>query len=139
MYTYTMERTQIYLTSEEAELLDRLATEQKTTRSRLIRDAIDQQYAADVRGRERPGMRYWEPPGFEDWELEPRRDPLPVHVAEPYTGDPDNDPFLKALHAVAGIWKDREDIPDGYTYVNRIRHRPGMNYWDPLGTEEDPA
>ncbi|MEO7119241.1 MAG: CopG family transcriptional regulator [Candidatus Limnocylindrales bacterium] len=134
-----MERTQIYLTTEEAELLDRLAVERKTTRSSLIRDAIDQQYATDVRGRVRSGMRYWEPPGSEEFEEVTRTEPLSVTTAVPYTGDPDTDPFLRALRAAAGIWKDREDIPDGYTYQNRIRHRPGMNYWEPLGTEEDPA
>ncbi|MBM3747484.1 MAG: DUF104 domain-containing protein [Acidobacteria bacterium] len=24
-----------------------------------------------------------------------------------------------------GMWKDREDIPDGVTYVNRLRERDG--------------
>jgi predicted DNA-binding protein len=47
MYTYIMERTQIYLTTEQAEVLDRLAAARGTTRSHLIREAIDTQYVAD--------------------------------------------------------------------------------------------
>jgi predicted transcriptional regulator len=101
MYTYiTMERTQIYLTEQEAEVLDRLASERKTTRSHLIREAIDTQYLSrEQRIKER----------------------------------------LAALDAGFGVWRDREDIPDGKTYVERVRRRAGLQYDVPLGTEEDPA
>jgi hypothetical protein len=44
-----MERTQIYLTSEEAAALDELAAERGVTRSRLIRDAIDATYVTPRR------------------------------------------------------------------------------------------
>jgi predicted transcriptional regulator len=44
MYTYIVERTQIYLTSEEANALDREARKRGQTRSHLIREAVDQAY-----------------------------------------------------------------------------------------------
>jgi hypothetical protein len=44
MYTYIMERTQIYLTAFEVEALDREVARTGRTRSRLIRDAIDTTY-----------------------------------------------------------------------------------------------
>jgi predicted DNA-binding protein len=44
MYTYIMERTQIYLSREQAELLDREAARTGTTRSHLIREAIAEKY-----------------------------------------------------------------------------------------------
>jgi hypothetical protein len=100
MYTYiAMERTQIYLTEREAEVLDRLAAKRNTTRSHLIREAIDAQYL----NRE---------------ELIRER--------------------LAALERSFGVWADRDDIPDGKTYVARIRSRPGLQFDVPLGTEEDP-
>ena len=46
MYTYIMERTQIYLSSEQATALDREAKRTGTTRSHLIREAIDRTYLA---------------------------------------------------------------------------------------------
>jgi predicted transcriptional regulator len=46
MYTYIMQRTQIYLTEREAEELDRLARATGRTRSHLIREAIETQYLA---------------------------------------------------------------------------------------------
>jgi predicted DNA-binding protein len=46
MYTYIMERTQIYLTREQAAALDREAKRTGTTRSHLIREAIDERYGA---------------------------------------------------------------------------------------------
>lgn len=47
MYTYiVMQRTQIYLSEEEARILDRLARERGQTRSHLIREAIREQYMA---------------------------------------------------------------------------------------------
>lgn len=39
-----MERTQIYLTDEEADVLDRVAAERSVTRSHLIREAVDATY-----------------------------------------------------------------------------------------------
>ena len=39
-----VERTQIYLTEKEARVLDRLAKARGTSRSHLIRDAIEAQY-----------------------------------------------------------------------------------------------
>jgi predicted transcriptional regulator len=48
MYTYTMQRTQIYLTKREAAALDRAARETGQTRSRLIRDAIEARYLTDA-------------------------------------------------------------------------------------------
>jgi hypothetical protein len=47
MYTYIMERTQIYLSREQAAALDREARRRGTTRSHLIREAIDQSYLVD--------------------------------------------------------------------------------------------
>jgi predicted transcriptional regulator len=44
MYTYIVERTQIYLSSEQAAALDREARRTGTTRSHLIREAIDRAY-----------------------------------------------------------------------------------------------
>ncbi len=44
MYTYIMQRTQIYLSERETEALDRLARQTGRTRSQLIREAIDAQY-----------------------------------------------------------------------------------------------
>jgi predicted transcriptional regulator len=49
MYTYIMERTQIYLSAEQAAALDREARRTGTTRSHLIREAIGQAYAADIK------------------------------------------------------------------------------------------
>ena len=46
MYMYIMERTQIYLNREQAEALDREARRRGTTRSHLIREAIDAQYGS---------------------------------------------------------------------------------------------
>jgi len=46
MYTYIMERTQIYLTKAEASALDREAQRTGRTRSNLIREAIDERYVA---------------------------------------------------------------------------------------------
>lgn len=46
MYTYIMERTQIYLSRQQAGALDREAKRRGTTRSHLIREAIDAQYAS---------------------------------------------------------------------------------------------
>lgn len=40
VYTYTMERTQVYLSEAEREALDRRAEESGQTRSHLIREAI---------------------------------------------------------------------------------------------------
>ena len=45
MYTYIMERTQIYLTREQAEALDREAKRTGTTRSHVIREAVEERYA----------------------------------------------------------------------------------------------
>jgi hypothetical protein len=44
MYTYIMERTQIYLSREQATALDREARRRGTTRSHLIREAIEERY-----------------------------------------------------------------------------------------------
>lgn len=46
MYTYIVERTQIYLSREQSAALDREARRLGTTRSHLIREAIDQAYLA---------------------------------------------------------------------------------------------
>lgn len=45
MYTYIMERTQIYLSREQAAALDREAKRTGTTRSHLIREAIEARYS----------------------------------------------------------------------------------------------
>jgi len=45
MYTYIMERTQIYLSREQAAALDREAKRLGTTRSHLIREAIEARYS----------------------------------------------------------------------------------------------
>jgi predicted DNA-binding protein len=58
MYTYIVERTQIYLSREQSEALDREARRLGTTRSHLIREAIDQTYLAGPdRERIRAGLR----------------------------------------------------------------------------------
>jgi predicted transcriptional regulator len=44
MYTYIVERTQIYLSREESAALDREARRRGQTRSHLIREAIDRVY-----------------------------------------------------------------------------------------------
>ena len=46
MYTYIMERTQIYLTRRESAALAKLANTTGRTRSQLIREAITAQYLA---------------------------------------------------------------------------------------------
>lgn len=45
MYTYIVERTQIYLSREQAAALDREARRTGTTRSHLIREAIEARFA----------------------------------------------------------------------------------------------
>ena len=47
MYTYIMERTQIYLSRAQAAALDREARRTGTTRSHLIREAIEARYGTD--------------------------------------------------------------------------------------------
>jgi predicted DNA-binding protein len=47
MYVYIVERTQIYLSREQAAALDREAKRTGTTRSHLIREAIEARYGAD--------------------------------------------------------------------------------------------
>lgn len=44
MYVYTMQRTQIYLTVNETEVLDRISRQTGLTRSQLIRSAIGGAY-----------------------------------------------------------------------------------------------
>lgn len=44
MYTYIVERTQIYLSREQSAALDREAKRTGTTRSHLIREAIEARY-----------------------------------------------------------------------------------------------
>ncbi len=44
MYTYTVERTQIYLSKRELEALDKVARQTGKTRSHLIREAIEEKY-----------------------------------------------------------------------------------------------
>jgi metal-responsive CopG/Arc/MetJ family transcriptional regulator len=44
MYTYIVERTQIYLSKAQAAALDREARRTGTTRSHLIREAIEARY-----------------------------------------------------------------------------------------------
>ena len=48
MYTYIVERTQIYLTKANASALDREARRRGTTRSHLIREAIEDRYGTDL-------------------------------------------------------------------------------------------
>ena len=48
MYTYIMQRTQIYLTRREAAALERAARETGRTRSQLIREAIEACYLTEV-------------------------------------------------------------------------------------------
>jgi len=44
MYTYIVDRTQIYLTPEESAALERASIKTGKTRSQLIREAIDEKY-----------------------------------------------------------------------------------------------
>lgn len=48
MYTYTMQRTQIYLTPREAAALDAAARRTGRTRSHLIREAIEATYLGSM-------------------------------------------------------------------------------------------
>lgn len=48
MYTYIVERTQIYLSKAQATALDREARRRGTTRSHLIREVIEERYGADL-------------------------------------------------------------------------------------------
>lgn len=58
MYTYIVERTQIYLSREQAAALDREARRRGTTRSHLIREAIDRSYLTETdRDRVLSGLR----------------------------------------------------------------------------------
>ena len=47
MYVYIVERTQIYLSRAQAAALDREAGRRGTTRSHLIREAIEVRYGTD--------------------------------------------------------------------------------------------
>lgn len=51
MYIYIVERTQIYLTKHQATALDQEAKRRGTTRSHLIREAIEERYRP-VHGRD---------------------------------------------------------------------------------------
>ena len=51
MYTYTMHRTQIYLSEEQSETLARIAAREGRTMSQLVRDAVDRTYVTAT-GRE---------------------------------------------------------------------------------------
>jgi len=53
MYTYIVERTQIYLTKTQAAALDREARRTGTTRSHLIREAIEERYGTTGADHER--------------------------------------------------------------------------------------
>jgi len=47
MYTYIVDRTQIYLTPEESAALERASIATGKTKSLLIREAIDEKYGAE--------------------------------------------------------------------------------------------
>jgi predicted transcriptional regulator len=53
MYTYIVERTQIYLSRAQAAALDREARRTGTTRSHLIREAIEARYGNSGADRDR--------------------------------------------------------------------------------------
>ena len=53
MYTYIVERTQIYLSKAQAAALDREARRSGTTRSHLIREAIEARYGSGGADRDR--------------------------------------------------------------------------------------
>jgi predicted DNA-binding protein len=46
MYTYIVDRTQIYLTPDESAALERASIQTGKTKSQLIREAIDEKYGA---------------------------------------------------------------------------------------------
>jgi predicted DNA-binding protein len=46
MYTYIVDRTQIYLTAEESAALERASIETGKTKSQLVREAIDEKYGS---------------------------------------------------------------------------------------------
>ncbi len=46
MYTYIVDRTQIYLTEDESAALERASIATGKTKSQLIREAIDEKYGA---------------------------------------------------------------------------------------------
>jgi predicted DNA-binding protein len=47
MYTYIVDRTQIYLTPDESAALERASIATGKTKSQLIREAIDEKYGAE--------------------------------------------------------------------------------------------
>jgi predicted DNA-binding protein len=47
MYTYIVDRTQIYLTPDESSALERASIATGKTKSQLIREAIDEKYGAE--------------------------------------------------------------------------------------------
>ena len=47
MYTYIVERTQTYLSAKQTEEVDKRARDQGTTRSHLIREAVEKYLAPD--------------------------------------------------------------------------------------------
>lgn len=79
MLYIVMERTQIYLSEGQTRELDRRARERGTTRSQLIREAVEQ-YIGPV----------WDPVEFK-----------------------------AALHDVAGVWANREDIDQTHAELKR--------------------
>jgi len=78
MYTYIVDRTQIYLTEEESAALDRASIATGKTKSQLIREAIDEKY------RERPS--------FEEFMAA-------LNGAAGVWANPEGDAAVKAIHA----------------------------------------
>jgi predicted DNA-binding protein len=78
MYTYIVDRTQIYLTPEESSALERASIKTGKTKSQLIREAIDEKYR--VR------------PSFEEFLAV-------LNAAAGIWASPEGDAAVKAIHA----------------------------------------
>ena len=71
MYTYIVDRTQIYLTPDESAALERASIQSGKTKSQLIREAIDEKYGVATQAdRVRAALEV----AFGAWKEEPGED-----------------------------------------------------------------
>lgn len=107
-----MQRTQIYLTSEQAHALDAIATKQGTTRSALLRQGAEHVIASN--------------PIIDDdadlMEKIAKYNPTALQYITP-----DMPRWKKSMLSIVGIWKDREDI--GEDYIANLRQSWNRDLW----------